>query len=86
MPYRVLSVIKDKCHNNAHHTILYYSTRAIHSQRRHWARCYHPMAMMLGMTASSHVDGRYVNKRSCLLAVMKEVGKRVDSLALTSRW
>ena len=44
------------------------------------------MAMMLGMTASSHVDGRYVNKRSCLLAVMKEVGKRVDSLALTSRW
>ncbi|CAN0486879.1 unnamed protein product [Laminaria digitata] len=32
-------------------------TRFIYRQRKHWARCYHPTAMTLGMAASSRMEG-----------------------------
>eukprot|EP00904_Undaria_pinnatifida_P011912 jgi/Undpi1/7851/HiC_scaffold_23.g10323.m1 len=71
-----------------------YITGHVYTNRKHWARCYHPTTLTLNMTASQRVEGgfsvikngRMVNKRSSLMAVKKEAERVAEKLALQSRW
>ncbi|CAM9950714.1 unnamed protein product, partial [Ectocarpus fasciculatus] len=65
----------------------------LYDQRKHWARCYHPTTMTLGMTASQRVEGSFsviknggaVRKNSTFGAVRKRVETVAEDLALASR-
>ncbi|CAN0565747.1 unnamed protein product, partial [Laminaria digitata] len=67
-------------------------TRFIYRQRKHWARCYHPTAMTLGMAASSRVEGIFgvlktrhvINRKSTLNWVKEELARRIKAVAVES--
>ncbi|CAN0469991.1 unnamed protein product, partial [Laminaria digitata] len=61
-------------------------------QRKHWARCYHPTAMTLDMTASSRVEGIFgvlktrhvINRKSTLNWVKGALARRTKAIAVES--